>query len=194
MALQDILEKITKDARQTVKEIEREANREVDQVKKRIGDRVAKLQENEAKQTERLAQAEYRSRVVVYRKKIKYRLDEQKRTLLDDVFDTALTSLEGLTGQDRQNFFEKYIRQLRLTEGEYKVRGNENDVTMAVKILENHARNCSFHKEVEEDACGGCRIETDTVSYDLRFSTLLSEKRSALEAETAQQLFGQEKE
>lgn len=190
MALQDILEKITKDAEKTIAEIEKEADREIDRVETHIQDRVSKLQENERKQTDLLTQAQYRSRLASYRQKIKYRLDEQKRALLDEAFERALSSLEDLQGEDRYTFLQKYVQKLKLPKDEYVIYGNEKDVEVTIKILEECTDGCIFHKKIEKEASGGCRIETSAVSYDLRFSRILSERRVALEAETAQQLFG----
>jgi V/A-type H+-transporting ATPase subunit E len=198
MALENILEKISRNAQEETGAIEEEGRLKRQEIgaraeaqAKEIGERILKeasqKMELERRQSTVSAELEHRKEILT-----------EKQKLLEDCFQAALEELVSLPAAEYQSLIRRMLLNLATTGDERVLISTEDEKRIDQKFVDGvneELKKTGRHARLRLDGTspdvrGGFVLRTEDVEVDCSFGTLLRQLREELQSQVAAILFG----
>lgn len=199
MALDGILQKINRNAKEKIEAIRGDGRRKREEVISKAGASAREIKERILREATEKAEMEKRRAFVSAQLEHRKETLTEKQNLIEDCFQAALEQLLNLPEEEYRSLFRKLL--LRITPpGEGRVvlsargEGKVDQAFLDSLNQELKASGKEGHLKVEgtsPDLAGGFLLRSEGVEMDCSFGTLLGQLREEVQTEVAAILFGE---
>lgn len=200
MAVDDIIEKIKKDAESQIEEMLVEAGKEADTIKEEA-ERTAESERNDLiKQAEKRAEEERGRIEVLARLNIKRDLLLEKQRSIDEIYEAALEKLRNLEGREHRKLYAGLIAR-NLENGKQTLLINEADKERVGEGFADEIRRLASKDSVDfeidivfvdQGVASGVLIKGSGTEIDLTIESLLGDIKADLDPQVMELMFGKE--
>jgi len=187
MALENILEKIKKEAREEIKKIEQESEQKIEEIKIEFKEKEKKEKEKIISQSKKQAEKKIQQAKFILANQKKSKLLQEKQILLDEVFTLATKKMADLNQEKQISLLQKLINNLPSQE-KAEIKATENSKNLLKQILEKSDQSFTLSSEKVKGQ-GGFIFSSEKLIIDNRYSTLVQGARDEMETEVAKTIF-----
>lgn len=191
MALSDIKKRIEADAKNEAEEILEKAKKQVEEIHKNSDEEKKKLQIEYDRKLEKEKPAIFERRKIVARLDVQKMKLGAKRKVIDQVFRSALESLQNMKTAEYEDFVKNLLMEASGEGGGTVLPGREEPVITREWITKfNEANGAKIELSEERlPTRGGFIYRRQDVDINCTFPVLLDNLREDLEAEIVKSLF-----
>lgn len=186
MPIADITKKILDDASKEAAAIVNEAKDKAKNILETLETEKEILKKKNEEAVKKTLEENERRIISAAEQEVKMRINNYKRNLIDEVFNTALNKITKLPEKDYASFLKKILSTVPKNKtGKIFIPKERAGITK--KIL----TECGFENKtvLTDKFSAGIIIENDTFEYNLTFKNILADKKNALEVDVAKLLF-----
>ena len=186
MAISDLTQKITKDARDKSADI---AAQSQDQINKIASDTEAVIQtkrETFAQELKATQEANVKKISASAEQEAKMTVDEKKRQILNGTFKEALTKLQTIQDKEYEVIITKLLKTIKENK-DVTITTPKNRIEVTKKALT--ALKLTIPVKETKDITGGFIMTGDNFEYNFSFEKVISDKKNKLEIDVANILF-----
>ncbi|MDZ7798563.1 MAG: V-type ATP synthase subunit E [Patescibacteria group bacterium] len=187
MALENILEKIKKEAREEIKKIEQESEQKIEEIKADFKEKEEKEKERIISESKKQAEKKIQQAKFILANQKKSKLLREKQMLLDEVFTLAAKKMDELDQEKQISLLQKLIKNLP-SQNKAEIQATENSKDLVKKALEKSDKSITLSSEKVKGQ-GGFIFSSEKLEIDNRYSTLVQGLRDEVETQVAKILF-----
>jgi V/A-type H+-transporting ATPase subunit E len=191
MALTDIKKRIEEDAKKEAEEILEKAKKQAEKIRKHSEEEKQKLQEEYDRKLEKEKPEIFERRKIVARLDVQKMKLGAKRTLIDQVFNTALGKLQQMETEEYAKFMKSLLKEASEEGKGVVIPGRDEKVINADWIRQFNEEN-GTEAELSEERLpekGGFIYRKGDIDINCTFKMLVDSIREDLEAGIVKSLF-----
>lgn len=194
MALDDILDKINKDAQEEIQELEEEYNQKIEELEQEFEQWKEERLEDAETKAKKAKTKKYNKLVRSKESELRKKLLTQKQQMLQQVFEEAKEKLLNMDKSEYRTTFINILTSLDVQRGTIYAGRKEQESfnDEFVNILEEKKEDGDFELEYSEDFERGLIIQTGSVRYVLTIPSIFKEIREKLEDDIIEKIFPEE--
>ena len=197
MPLENIVEKIIKDAQEESKNIVAEAEKKAKQLIQRAQEKAKAEKEIRIEKAKKVAQEEYNRDITLFNLEARKKILKLKCDIIDEVFRSVLDKIISLDENRFKNLVEKFMPKAEfnkdsevivLSRDKEKVRNCLSDI-LGAELIANWKMTVTNNEEMK----GSFYIKSGDFVYDVSLKTILEQIKSQYEKNVAEILYGSKK-
>jgi len=185
MALQDIVKTLEAEADQELKQIQKQADLEINQLEDYYSRKIKETCEKLLTQAEIKAKKEAEMQLFTAKSELHRKVLIRKRQIIDEVYNEALKKLKALSDDDYRAIIKRLLNDLPTGGTILPAKGKEA-ITKEVAEKVNHDLKVA-HESV--DSVGGFVWQSAKLNIDNTFEQLVRDIRDQTEIKVANELF-----
>jgi len=187
MALENILEKIKKEAELEAKKIKENGKNKIKELEREYQEKMRKEKEKILAESEKEAEKKIEQAKFILESKKKSEILKKKQAVLQEIFKTATEEIAKMTEEKQVEILKELITNLP-EEKEVKLIPTKSSYPILKKALEKSGRKFQIASETLPGK-GGFVFSSPRIEIDNRYSVLVEQIRHELETEVAKNLF-----
>ena len=197
MPLENIVEKIIKDAQEESKNIVAEAEKKAKQLIQRAQEKAKAEKKIKIEKAKKVAQEEYNRDITLFNLEARKKILKLKCDIIDEVFRSVLDKIISLDENRFKNLVEKFMPKAEfnkdsevivLSRDKEKVRNCLSDI-LGAELIANWKMTVTNNEEMK----GSFYIKSGDFVYDVSLKTILEQIKSQYEKNVAEILYGSKK-
>lgn len=186
MAISDLTQKITKDARDKSADIAAQSQDQINKVASETETLTQSKREIFTRELKKTLEANIKKISASAEQEAKMIVDEKKRQILNGTFKEALKKLQSISDKDYEGIIVKLLKTIKETES-MVLTTPKNRVEITKKALTS--LKLTIPVKETKDITGGFIMTGDNFEYNFSFEKIISDKKNQLEIDVANILF-----
>jgi len=197
MPLENIVEKIIKDAQEESKNIVVDAEKKAHQLIQQAQEKAKAEKKIKIEKAKKVAQEEYNRDITLFNLEARKKILKLKCDIIDEVFRSVLDKIISLDENRFKNLVEKFMPKAEfnkdsevivLSRDKEKVRNCLSDI-LGAELIANWKMTVTNNEEMK----GSFYIKSGDFVYDVSLKTILEQIKSQYEKNVAEILYGSKK-
>ena len=197
MPLENIVEKIIKDAQEEAKGIISEAEKKSQQIIQKVQEKALSAKSNQIEKAKRETQEEFNREITLFNLEARKKVLKLKCDIIDDVFKSVLNEIIALDANKFKNIIKKFMPKAEFDKNSEIIVLNRDREKVRFCLSDllgsNVIANWKIIEANNEEMKGGFYIKSGDFIYDVSLKTILEQIKSKYERDVAEILYSSEK-
>ena len=197
MPLENIVEKIIKDAQEEAKGIISEAEKKSQQIIQKVQEKALSVKSGQMEKAKRETQEEFNREITLFNLEARKKVLKLKCDIIDDVFKSVLNEIIALDANKFKNIIKKFMPKAEFDKNSEIIVLNRDREKVRFCLSDllgsNVIANWKIIEANNEEMKGGFYIKSGDFVYDVSLKTILEQIKSKYERDVAEILYSSEK-